>query len=160
MAGRNVVEAIKSDAIAEANRRYASIQKIAVHLVKRFPASGTIMTQCFAETIVGMMLKEAKLAGKQVRLFCPETRPYFQGARLTATVCRDMGFDGKTLIHPSQVDPCNEVFSPSADEVARARAMIAAYTQALAEGRGVATLDGQMVEVLHVEQAKRLLARA
>ena len=40
-----------------------------------------------------MMLKEAKLAGKQFRLFCPETRPYFQGARLTATVCRDMGFD-------------------------------------------------------------------
>ena len=51
------------------------------------------MTQCFGETIVGMMLKEAKLAGKQFRLFCPETRPYFQGARLTATVCRDMGFD-------------------------------------------------------------------
>ena len=42
---------------------------------------------------VGMMLKEAKLAGKDFRLFCPETRPYFQGARLTATVCRDMGFD-------------------------------------------------------------------
>ena len=42
------------------------------------------MTQCFGETIVGMMLKEAKLAGKDFRLFCPETRPYFQGARLTA----------------------------------------------------------------------------
>ena len=51
------------------------------------------MTQCFGETIVGMMLKEAKLAGKDFRLFCPETRPYFQGARLTATVCHDMGFD-------------------------------------------------------------------
>ncbi|WP_020480501.1 CoA ester lyase [Sandarakinorhabdus sp. AAP62] len=71
-----------------------------------------------------------------------------------------LGFDGKTLIHPSQVDPCNAVFSPSADEIAHARAMIAAYEAALATGRGVATLDGQMVEILHVEQAKRLLARA
>lgn len=71
-----------------------------------------------------------------------------------------LGFDGKTLIHPSQVDPCNAVFSPSAEEVAHAHAVIAAYHDALAQGRGVATLDGQMVEVLHVEQAKRLLARA
>lgn len=71
-----------------------------------------------------------------------------------------LGFDGKTLIHPSQVDPCNAVFSPSEGEIAQAQAMIAAYEAALAEGRGVATLDGQMVEILHVEQAKRLLARA
>ncbi len=71
-----------------------------------------------------------------------------------------LGFDGKTLIHPSQVAPCNAVFSPSAEEVAHAHAVIAAYHAALAEGRGVATLDGQMVEVLHVAQAQRLLARA
>lgn len=73
---------------------------------------------------------------------------------------RMLGFDGKTLIHPSQVEPCNAVFSPSAEEVAKARAMITAYETALAQGRGVATLDGEMVEILHVEQAKRLLARA
>ena len=72
---------------------------------------------------------------------------------------RDMGFDGKTLVHPSQVDPCNAVFSPTAEEVAHAEAMIAAYQAALSAGRGVATLDGQMVEILHVEQARRLLAR-
>lgn len=71
-----------------------------------------------------------------------------------------LGFDGKTLIHPSQVDPCNRVFSPTEAEVAQAHAMIAAYEAALAAGRGVATLDGQMVEVLHVEQARRLLARS
>ena len=71
-----------------------------------------------------------------------------------------LGFDGKTLIHPSQVDPGNAVFSPSADDLAKARAMIAAYQAALEAGRGVATLDGQMVEILHVEQARRLLARA
>ncbi|MEN9932595.1 MAG: citrate lyase subunit beta [Pseudomonadota bacterium] len=71
-----------------------------------------------------------------------------------------LGFDGKTLIHPSQVEPCNAVFSPTAEELDHARAMIAAYDAALAAGRGVATLDGQMVESLHVEQARRLLARA
>ena len=71
-----------------------------------------------------------------------------------------LGFDGKTLIHPSQVDPCNAVFSPSPEEIAHARALIAAYEAALFDGRGVATLDGQMVEILHVEQARRLLARA
>lgn len=71
-----------------------------------------------------------------------------------------LGFDGKTLIHPSQVDPCNAVFSPSPEEIAYARALIASYEAALSEGRGVATLDGQMVEILHVEQARRLLARA
>lgn len=70
-----------------------------------------------------------------------------------------LGFDGKTLIHPSQVEPCNAVFSPTPDEVAQARAMIAAYDAALEAGRGVATLDGQMVESLHVEQARWLLAR-
>ena len=72
---------------------YGKINQVAKYLVDLFPAHGTVMTQCFGETIVGMMLKEAKLAGKDIRLFCPETRPYFQGARLTATVCRDMGFD-------------------------------------------------------------------
>lgn len=71
-----------------------------------------------------------------------------------------LGFDGKTLIHPAQVDPCNDVFSPSVAAVAQAHAMISAYEAALAAGRGVATLDGQMIEVLHVEQARRLLARA
>jgi citrate lyase beta subunit len=71
-----------------------------------------------------------------------------------------LGFDGKSLIHPTQVEPCNAVFSPSDAEIAHARAQIAAYEAALSQGRGVATLDGQMVEVLHVAQARRLLARA
>lgn len=70
-----------------------------------------------------------------------------------------LGFDGKTLIHPSQVDPCQSVFSPSREEVAHAKALILAYETALLAGRGVATLNGQMVEVLHVEQARRLLSR-
>ena len=92
-AGEKVDEAIRAHAVRANNSRYHKVNQIAQYLVALFPQNATVMTQCFGETIVGMMLKEAKKAGRQVRLFCPETRPYFQGARLTATVCRDMGFD-------------------------------------------------------------------
>ena len=73
---------------------------------------------------------------------------------------RQLGFDGKTLIHPSQVEPCNRVFAPTADEVDQARRIIQAFEAAEAEGRGVVTVDGRMVENLHVEQARRTLALA
>jgi citrate lyase subunit beta/citryl-CoA lyase len=71
---------------------------------------------------------------------------------------RDLGFDGKTLIHPSQVEPCNATFAPTADEVERAGRIIAAFEEAEASGKGVVTVDGRMVENLHVEQARRTLA--
>ena len=70
------------------------------------------------------------------------------------------GFDGKTLIHPSQVDPCNDVFAPSADDIDHSRRVIAAFDEAQAEGRGVVTVDGRMIENLHVEEARRILAIA
>ena len=73
---------------------------------------------------------------------------------------RDLGFDGKTLIHPQQIEPANAAFSPSADEVARARHMIAAYAEASAAGRGAVRLDGRLVEALHVEEARRTVALA
>ena len=92
-AGTRVDEAIRAHVVRANNSRYSKVNEIAKYLVAMFPQHAAVMTQCFGETIVGMMLKEAKLAGKQLRLFCPETRPYFQGARLTATVCHDMGFD-------------------------------------------------------------------
>jgi citrate lyase subunit beta/citryl-CoA lyase len=71
---------------------------------------------------------------------------------------REMGFDGKTLIHPSQVEPCNGVFAPDADAVDLAERTIAAFEEAEAEGRGVVTLDGRMIENLHVEESRRILS--
>jgi citrate lyase beta subunit len=68
-----------------------------------------------------------------------------------------LGFDGKSLIHPSQAAPCNRAFSPSADEIADAEGLIAAYEAGLAAGRGVTTYGGKLVEALHVETARRLL---
>lgn len=71
---------------------------------------------------------------------------------------RAMGFDGKTLIHPGQVEACNEVFAPSAAEVEFAHKVIAAFDAAQTEGRGVITVDGKMIENLHVDEARRVLA--
>jgi len=70
------------------------------------------------------------------------------------------GFDGKSLIHPGQIDPCNEAFSPGAEEVAWARSVIAAFDLPENAGKGVIRVDGKMTELLHREQAKRLIAIA
>jgi citrate lyase subunit beta/citryl-CoA lyase len=73
---------------------------------------------------------------------------------------RDLGFDGKTLIHPKQLRIANEAFGPTADAVALARRQIEAFEAARAAGKGVAVLDGKLVENLHVVEAKRLVALA
>jgi citrate lyase beta subunit len=72
----------------------------------------------------------------------------------------EMGFDGKTLIHPTQVEPCNEVFAPSAAELEMAGRIVTAFKAAQAGGLGVVTVDGRMIENLHVEQAERALVMA
>lgn len=72
----------------------------------------------------------------------------------------ELGFDGKTLVHPSTIDISNRVFGPSAQEVARARELVRAWDAARAEGKGVARIDGAMVEQLHVDQALSLIAMA
>ncbi len=91
--GRNVCDAIFEYTIYSNNIRYNKMEKIGEYLVDMFPKKGKIMTQCFAETIVGQMLKVAKNRNYDLKIFCPETRPYFQGARLTASVAYDQGFD-------------------------------------------------------------------
>ena len=89
----DVSEVIKEHAIEQNNTRYARIGETGKYLASLFPEHGAVMTQCFAETILGTMLRETRRQGKDVRFFCPETRPYFQGSRLTASVIHDMGFD-------------------------------------------------------------------
>jgi citrate lyase subunit beta/citryl-CoA lyase len=73
---------------------------------------------------------------------------------------RQFGFDGKTLIHPSQVEPCNDIFAPGELELARARGLILAFEEARAEGKGVATFEGRMIENMHVDNARRAIAMA
>jgi citrate lyase subunit beta/citryl-CoA lyase len=77
-----------------------------------------------------------------------------------ARQARDYGCDGKSLIHPRTIAAANEIFSPSEADLAQARRLVEAYEAAKARGQGIAVLDGAMVELLHVEQARQLLAIA
>jgi len=86
-----------------------------------------------------------------------------QDARGFEVQCREaraFGFDGKTLIHPNQIEPCNAIFAPSAEDVTEARKILAAFDAPENRGRGAIKLDGRMVELLHAEIARRTVAMA
>lgn len=83
-----------------------------------------------------------------------------EGFAAEAKQARAFGFDGKTLIHPSQVEPCNSIFAPASDAVAQARDVIAAFADPANAGRGVLKVNGKMTELLHLAQAKRMVAVA
>ncbi|MBK5945265.1 CoA ester lyase [Rhodobacter veldkampii DSM 11550] len=82
------------------------------------------------------------------------------GLKVECDQGRDMGFDGKTLIHPAQLDIANAAFAPSEAEIDLARRQIAAFDAAQAEGLGVAVVDGKIVENLHIVTARQTLAKA
>jgi citrate lyase subunit beta/citryl-CoA lyase len=82
------------------------------------------------------------------------------GFQIECTQGVELGFDGKTLIHPNQIEPCNKAFSPSAEEVAWARKMIAAFDLPENKAKGVVSIDGRMVERLHADMARRTVAIA
>ena len=82
------------------------------------------------------------------------------GLRQSCIQGRDMGFDGKTLIHPSQIALANEYFGPSPQEIAEAQERIMAYEEAIKSGAGIAVLNGKLIEELHIQDAKRILALA
>jgi citrate lyase beta subunit len=91
--------------------------------------------------------------------------PWFEykdldGLEASADRVRQMGFDGKTAIHPSQVPVINRVFSPSGEEIERARRIVELMEQASAEGKNVATLGDEMIEALHLKGARRILSRS
>jgi citrate lyase subunit beta/citryl-CoA lyase len=83
-----------------------------------------------------------------------------EGFEAECAQARDMGFDGKTLIHPNQIESCNAVFSPSEDEIAQARKLIAAFDLPENKNKGVVRVDGRMVELMHAEMARRTVAIA
>ena len=83
-----------------------------------------------------------------------------EGFRAECEQGRDLGMDGKTLIHPDQIAIANEVFAPPETEVEAARAIIAAFALPENQGRGVITMNGRMVELLHAEMAERTVALA
>jgi citrate lyase subunit beta/citryl-CoA lyase len=109
---------------------------------------------------LAMALLAAREAGKVILDGVYNDVQDAEGFLSEARQGKAMGFDGKTLVHPSQVEPANTVWAPSGDEIELSRRVIAAFAEAQALGRGVVTVDGRMIEHLHVQNAERILAVA
>lgn len=109
---------------------------------------------------LGMCLLAAKATGCVIVDGVYNAFKDAEGLRAECDQGRDMGMDGKTLIHPAQVDVTNDAFAPSEEEIDLAQRQIAAFEEAEAAGQGVAVVDGKIVENLHVETAKKTLAKA
>jgi (3S)-malyl-CoA thioesterase len=118
------------------------------------PARGPMMPA------LGMCLLAAKAAGIVILDGVYNAFKDDEGLQNEASQGRDMGFDGKTLIHPAQVAIANRVFAPSPAEIELAKRQIQAFEEATAQGLGVAVVDGRIVENLHVETAQATLAKA
>jgi citrate lyase subunit beta/citryl-CoA lyase len=108
-------------------------------------------------TGLGLCLLAARATGKAIVDGVYNAVKDLEGFEAECRQGRQLGFDGKTLIHPGQVEPCNRAFSPSQAEVEEARMIVSAWEEALAEGKGVATVNGRMIENLHVAEARRIL---
>ncbi|WP_273501639.1 HpcH/HpaI aldolase/citrate lyase family protein [Paracoccus sphaerophysae] len=112
------------------------------------------------QTGLGLCVLAAKAHGKVIVDGVFNAFKDEDGLRAECQQGRDMGFDGKTLIHPAQLDIANAAFAPSEDEIDLSRRQIEAYEAAIAEGKAVAVVDGRIVENLHVDTARKTLARA
>jgi (3S)-malyl-CoA thioesterase len=112
------------------------------------------------QTGLGLCLLAAKAHGKIIVDGVYNAFKDADGLRVECEQGRDMGFDGKTLIHPAQLDVANAAFAPSEAEVELARRQIAAFEEAEAKGLGVAVVDGKIVENLHIVTARQVLAKA
>ncbi len=100
--GEAPAEAIKQHTIDSLNHRYFTMNKVAKFLIEKIPNGGAVLTQCYGETIISMLLREALEQRNKLKFFCAETRPYLQGARLTASCCAEMGFE-TTVISDNMV---------------------------------------------------------
>lgn len=109
---------------------------------------------------LGRCLNAARYAGKVILdgVYNDVKNP--EGFAAECAQGAEMGFDGKTLIHPTQIEPCNEAFAPSEATVEHSRRVIEAFEEGIAAGKGVITVDGKMIENLHVDNARRALAIA
>ena len=121
--GNSAVEAIFEMTINSLNRRYTIMDTVGRNLLKKIPKQANVLTQCFGETIVGTLLRAAKEENYDLHVYCAETRPYLQGARLTASCASDLGFP-TTVITDNMVAYVMEkkgidVFTSAADTIAR-----------------------------------------
>lgn len=115
------VPLIFEDTVASLNRRYKTMQKVGDNLLKVIPDNGTILTQCFGETIIGALIAGAKKTNKKFKVICAETRPFLQGARLTASCFAEEGFDTTVVTDNMVADIMSkgmvDLFTSAADTI-------------------------------------------
>jgi citrate lyase subunit beta/citryl-CoA lyase len=111
-------------------------------------------------TTLGLVVLAARAHGRAVLDGVHLDLADAEGFALACLQGRQLGFDGKTLIHPDQIAPANVAFSPTEEEIAQARRLVAFYGEAIAAGKGAMRFEGRLVEALHVEEARRTLALA
>ncbi len=150
---------LRAEEIAGAHKRLAVLIMGTNDLVKDMRARHTPMRLPMMAAL-GLTMLAARANGLTILDGVYNDIQDVEGFRAVCQQGLEMGFDGKTLIHPSQVEPCNDVFAPSVAELAMSEKIVAAFKAAQAEGKGVVTVDGRMIENLHVEQAERALAMA
>jgi citrate lyase subunit beta/citryl-CoA lyase len=150
-------------AVLAAHQIAAAADRLAVILM----GTNDLATELHAEHVAGreplltslsLCLLGARAAGKMILDSVYNDLHDLEGFEAECAQGRRLGFDGKTLVHPAQVEICNRVFAPSDDELEHARRVIDAFEEAQRAGAGVVTVDGRMVEKMHVESARRLLA--
>jgi len=145
--------------IAAASPRLTCLVMGTNDLVKELHAAHT-ETRMPVITALGLCMLAARANGQTILDGVYNAIKDEDGLRQSCIQGREMGFDGKTLIHPAQLAVTNEVFAPSAADLDLARRYVAAFAEAEAAGRGVTVVDGQLVENLHVANARRLLEQA
>lgn len=150
---------LNADEIAQASKRLVCLVMGTSDLVKELNAEHTVQ-RLPVLTSLSLCVLAARAAGLAivdgVHLDLSDEEGFADHCRQG----RELGFDGKTLIHPKTIAKANEVFAPSAEEVAEANRIIEAHAEAVREGKGVVVLDGKLIENLHVETAKRTVALA
>ncbi len=150
---------LRIDAICAASPRLAGIVMGTSDLAKELRARHTPGRLPFL-TSLGLCVLAARAYGLDILDGVHLDLDDEAGLRAACEQGRDLGFDGKTLIHPKQIDPANEVFAPSQQEMETAEVLIAAWEEARVAGKGVVVVNGKLVENLHVEEAQRVLAVA
>jgi citrate lyase subunit beta / citryl-CoA lyase len=150
---------LHAEAIAAASRRVAALVMGTSDLTKDLNARHT-RDRLPLLTSLGLCLLTARAYGLAILDGVHLDLADDEGFAAQCQQGRELGFDGKTLIHPSQIEPCNKAFSPSAEEVAAARKTIAAFDLPENKNKGVVSIDGRMVERLHADMARQVVAIA
>jgi len=145
--------------IAAASRRLAALVLGTSDLTKELHALAT-RDRLPLITSLGLVMLAARAYGLAILDGVYLDLSDEEGFGLQCRQGRELGFDGKTLIHPKQIAPANAIYAPSPEEAEWSRRVIAAHAEAVAAGKGVALVDGKLIEGLHVENARRLLTIA